>query len=158
MLSGELIRITKACENEYNRYRVCRKEVAIMAGRKSNAVKAAEAAAKAAEEAAKVEAEETMTQSIKKEEKKAETKAAGEKKETGKRTASKKAEMESAVHIQFAGKSYTEEDLMKMAKDVWKYDLKQKVGDLTNVELYVKPEESKVYYVFNGEFTGCYSI
>ncbi len=62
------------------------------------------------------------------------------------------------MHIQFAGKSYSQEDLMKMAKDVWKYDLKQKVGDLASVELYVKPEENKVYYVMNGEFTGDFSI
>ena len=47
---------------------------------------------------------------------------------------------------------------MKIAKDVWKYDLKQKAGDLTSVELYVKPEEQAVYYVMNGEFTGSFVI
>ena len=57
----------------------------------------------------------------------------------------KKAELKSAVYVQFAGKSYAQEDLIKIAKDVWKYDLKQKAGDLTSVELYVKPEESMVY-------------
>ena len=46
---------------------------------------------------------------------------------------------------------------MKIAKDVWKYDLKQKAGDLTNVELYVKPEENKVYYVMNS-ITGSFDI
>lgn len=75
-----------------------------------------------------------------------------EKKET------KKAEFKAALHVQFAGKSYAEEDLMKMAKDVWKYDLKQKAGDLVSVELYVKPEENMVYYVMNKDFTGSFYI
>lgn len=70
----------------------------------------------------------------------------------------KKAELKSAVYVQFAGKSYAQEDLIKIAKDVWKYDLKQKAGDLTSVELYVKPEESMVYYVMNKEFTGSFYI
>lgn len=75
-----------------------------------------------------------------------------EKKET------KKAEFKAALHVQFAGKSYAEEDLIKMAKDVWKYDLKQKAGDLVSVELYVKPEENMVYYVMNKDFTGSFYI
>ena len=69
-----------------------------------------------------------------------------------------KKEVKAAIHLQFAGKSYTEEDLMKIARDVWKYDLKQKVGDLTSVELYVKPEENTVYYVMNKDFMGSFQI
>lgn len=72
--------------------------------------------------------------------------------------AEKKPELKTALHVQFAGKSYAEEDLMKMAKDVWKYDLKQKAGDLVSVELYVKPEENMVYYVMNKDFTGSFYI
>lgn len=79
------------------------------------------------------------------------------KKASAKKTV-KKAELKSAVYVQFAGKSYAQEDLIKIAKDVWKYDLKQKAGDLTSVELYVKPEESMVYYVMNKEFTGSFYI
>ncbi len=86
----------------------------------------------------------------------AETKAPA-KKAAAKKTVAKKA-MVSELHVQFAGKSYAQEDLMKMAKDVWKYDLKQKAGDLTQVELYVKPEENMVYYVMNKEFTGSFYI
>lgn len=80
------------------------------------------------------------------------------KKAPAKKAAAKKAELKSEVHIQFEGKSYSQDDLMKMAKDVWKYDLKQKVGDLTSVELYVKPEENMVYYVMNKEMTGSFYI
>ena len=80
------------------------------------------------------------------------------KKAPAKKTSVKKAELKSELHIQFEGKSYSQEDLMKMAKDVWKYDLKQKVGALATVELYVKPEENMVYYVMNKEFTGSFYI
>ena len=60
--------------------------------------------------------------------------------------------------VQFGGKSYSQEELLKIAKDVWKYDLKQKAADLTSVELYVKPEENMVYYVMNKEITGSFYI
>lgn len=81
------------------------------------------------------------------------------KKETAKKTtAVKKPAVKETVHVQFADKSYTAEDLVKIAKDVWKYDLHQKVGDFKSVELYVKPEESVVYYVINGEVQGNFGI
>ncbi len=79
------------------------------------------------------------------------------KKETVKKAPAKKAELNSALHIQFGGKSYSQDDLMKIAKDVWEYDLNQKAEDLTNVELYVKPEENMVYYVMN-EVAGSFNI
>ena len=82
--------------------------------------------------------------------KKAETTT--EKKTTAKKTV--KCEMQ----VQFAGKSYTQEELLQIAKDVWKYDLNQKASDLKTVELYVKPEESAVYYVMNKDFAGSFAI
>lgn len=81
------------------------------------------------------------------------------KKETAaKTTTTRKAAVKENVHLEFAGKSYSTEDLVKIAKDVWKYDLKKKVGDFKSVELYVKPEESVVYYVINGEEKGQFNI
>lgn len=77
---------------------------------------------------------------------------------TAARTAAKKKEFTSEVHVQFGGKSYSQEDLVKIAKDVWKFDLKQKAGDLESLKLYVKPEENIVYYVMNKEFTGSFYI
>lgn len=47
---------------------------------------------------------------------------------------------------------------MKIAKDVWKYDLGKNEADFKDVELYVKPEESSVYYVINGDVTGSFAI
>lgn len=80
------------------------------------------------------------------------------KKAPAKKPAAKKAELKSEISVQFGGKSYSQEDLLKIAKDVWKYDLKQKAADLTSVELYVKPEENMVYYVMNKEITGSFYI
>ena len=89
-------------------------------------------------------------------------KTAAEKKTTSKTTKTAKPSAKKAVketlHVQFAGKSYTTDELVKIAKDVWKYDLKQKVGDFKSVELYVKPEENVVYYVINGDVTGSFAI
>jgi len=77
-----------------------------------------------------------------------------EKKAPAKKAAPKKVTCE----IQFAGKAYTQDDLVKIAKDVWVYDLGQKASALKNIELYVKVEESKAYYVFNGTETGFFMI
>ena len=84
--------------------------------------------------------------------------AAAKKETAAKTTTTGKAAVKENVHLEFAGKSYTTEDLVKIAKDVWKYDLKKKVGDFKAVELYVKPEESIVYYVINGEEKGQFNI
>ena len=107
-----------------------------------------EAAPKAVKKPAAVKAETV---------KKAEPKKPAAKKPAAKKTV-KKADQKNTLHIQFSGKSYSQEELMKMAQDVWKYDLKQKVKELVSIELYVKPEENKVYYVMNQEFTGDFSI
>ena len=95
---------------------------------------------------------------VKAEDKKPAAKKETAKKETAKKPAAKKAELKSEISVQFGGKSYSQEELLKIAKDVWKYDLKQKAADLTSVELYVKPEESMVYYVMNKETTGSFYI
>ena len=86
--------------------------------------------------------------------KKAEKPAVAKKAE--KKVAAKKAE-KANVTIQFAGKSFSQDELVKIAKDVWQYDLKKDVADLKDIELYVKPEECKVYYVMNGE-SGSFDI
>ncbi len=85
-------------------------------------------------------------------------KSAAEKKAPAKKAATKKAAVKEAVNFQFSGKSYTPEDLLKICKDVWKYDLNGKEEDFKSVELYVKPEENTTYYVINGDITGSFFI
>ncbi|MBR3824790.1 MAG: hypothetical protein IKJ39_06280 [Lachnospiraceae bacterium] len=111
--------------------------------------------------AKKAAAKKETKAAVEKKEAKAEA-APAEKKAPAKKAPAKKAaakkEMKSEITVQFAGKSYTQDDLMKIAKDVWRFDLKQKAADLVSVELYVKPEESMVYYVFNGTECGSFAI
>lgn len=141
---------------------------------------AVKAAASAAEKKAPEKKEEVKKEEVKKEEKapvKKETKAAA-KKTTAKKPAVKKTTTKKAaekteekpvtqraakkaaapvVHLQFSNKAYSIEDLQKIANDVWKFDLHNE-EDYTSLELYVKPEESVAYYVFNGDITGHFFI
>lgn len=80
------------------------------------------------------------------------------KKAPAKKPAAAKTVFKSSVAYQFADKEYDQDSLVKIAKDVWKYDLNKKVSDLVNIKLYVKPEESKVYYLFNEETEGSFDI
>lgn len=84
--------------------------------------------------------------------------APAEKKAPARKAAKKPAEVKAAVSVQFAGKEYTTEQLVEIAKAVWQYDLNQKPEDFQSVELYVKTEESQVYYVINGSTTGSFGI
>ena len=87
-------------------------------------------------------------------------KAAEEKKPEVKAAApvKKAAKVEETVNFQFSGKSYTPDDLMKIFRDVWKYDMNGREEDIRNVELYVKPEENTTYFVVNGSITGSFFI
>lgn len=67
-------------------------------------------------------------------------------------------DVKTKIAVQFGGKGYETDDFVKMAKDVWTFDLKREVADLKQIDLYVKPEESKVYYVFNGSELGSFDI
>ena len=81
------------------------------------------------------------------------------KKETVKKApAAKKPVVKEEVNFQFSGKSYTSEDLIRITKDVWKYDINGKEEDVKSIELYVKPEENTAYYVINGDVTGSFFI
>lgn len=106
----------------------------------------------------KAEVKEEVKAPVKAEAKKPAAKKETAKKAPAKKAPAKKAELKSEISVQFGGKSYSQEDLLKIAKDVWKYDLKQKAADLTSIELYVKPEENMVYYVMNKETTGSFYI
>ena len=87
--------------------------------------------------------------------KKTETKAAVKKTTT--RT-KKAAAVKASISIQFAGKEYSTEQLVKIAKDVWEFDLGKDPADFKEVQLYVKPEEAKAYYVINGAESGSFDI
>ena len=151
------------------------KKTAVKEAVKTEAVKVESAVKSAAQKAAVEKAEPVVKAAVEKAEpivKAAAQKAApavkkaGEAKKTIKETAkkatakkapAKKAEAAVKVSVQFDGKTYTTEDLVKIAKDVWKYDLK-KEKEFKSVEIYVKPEESAAYYVIDGEVNGKFAL
>lgn len=104
------------------------------------------------------EVKETVKKAAKKVAAKAEdTAEKAVKKAAAKKTATKttkKADLKTEFFLQFSGKEYTEKEILKKVKDVWTKDLKNKVGDMKDVKIYLKPEESAAYYVVNGDTTG----
>lgn len=88
-----------------------------------------------------------------KEEKKPAAKKAAAKKPAAKKSAAK-TELKTELFLQFAGKEYTEKEILQKVKEVWTKVLKNKVGDMKDVKIYLKPEESAAYYVINGDTTG----
>ena len=116
-----------------------------MAEAKKTTAKAAEKKTAAKAAAAKVSTKTTAK------------KTAPEVKKTTTRTR-KTAAVKESISIQFAGKEYTTEQLVKIAKDIWEFDLRTDPQDFAEVQLYVKPEEAKVYYVINGTETGSFNI
>ena len=75
-------------------------------------------------------------------------------KTSAKTAATTKTPAKCELYLQFAGKEYSEKELMKKVKEVWTKELKHKVGELKDVKLYLKPEESAAYYVINKDTTG----
>ncbi len=59
--------------------------------------------------------------------------------------------MKANVYFEHAGKQVNEADLIKAAKSLWTKS-GHKIGDITSLRLYVKPEDSAVYVVINDEF------
>lgn len=79
-----------------------------------------------------------------------ETPAAAPKKAASKKSA---APVE-VVHLQFGGNEWTVSDLVEKAKAA--YAAKGgEISAIKELQLYVKPEEQKAYYVINGEADGC---
>lgn len=86
-------------------------------------------------------------------EKKPAAKKAAEKKPAAKKP-SAKAEVKTEMFLQFDGKEFTEKEIFQKVKEVWTKVLKNKVGDMKDVKIYLKPEESAAYYVINDDTSG----
>ena len=94
--------------------------------------------------------------------KKAEAKKAPAKKETPKKAApkkaaakkapAKKAEVKETFAVQFAGKDYASDVIVKLVKDAYKAT-KNKAA-IKTLNVYVNTDDSRAYYVINDEFHG----
>ena len=86
-------------------------------------------------------------------EKAEETVAAVEKPVTEKRTRRAK-EVSAEVYVQYLGREILAKDILNNIKKIWTDDMGKKEKDLKDVKIYIKPEESKAYYVINGDVSG----
>ncbi|MBR1470853.1 MAG: hypothetical protein IJ600_04335 [Lachnospiraceae bacterium] len=59
-----------------------------------------------------------------------------------------------SVYVEYAGQSYDIEELKAKAIQVWTSVYKRSRRELWSVELYVKPQEKKAYYVLNKRKNG----
>lgn len=68
--------------------------------------------------------------------------------------------MKSTLNVEFAGKTVESKEIIAAAKKVWvdEGNKNRKVKDLAQLDLYIKPEENQVYYVFNGEESGSFPL
>ena len=55
--------------------------------------------------------------------------------------------------VEYHGKHVEQKDIIARVKKAWTKSGK-KVGDIKEMDLYIKPEENAVYYVINGTETG----
>jgi hypothetical protein len=68
----------------------------------------------------------------------------------------RKPAVKKTISIQYAGKDYTTEALADRAKEIYAAD--ESAAPVKTLDLYVKPEENKVYFVINGDVTGSFDI
>lgn len=62
--------------------------------------------------------------------------------------AAKKSILKPEVFLQFAGNEYNEETIIEQIKETW-YKKAEETSEITSLRLYLKPEETCVYYVIN---------
>jgi hypothetical protein len=89
-------------------------------------------------------------------EKKPSSRAAASKKAEDKQAAKKtavKKEIKVKAVVQYQGKQVEEKEIIGNVKKAWT-KTGGKVRDIRSIDLYIKPEEDKVYYVVNGTDTG----
>ena len=89
---------------------------------------------------------------------KAEVKKTEAKKTAPKKAPAKKAEIKTNVLLQFYNKEVAESDIITNVKKAWTTQFKGKLKDIKTIDIYVKTEENKAYYVINGESTPDYFI
>ena len=59
--------------------------------------------------------------------------------------------------VEYYGKQVEEKDIIARVKKAWTKSGK-KVGDIKEMDLYIKPEENAAYYVINNEETGSFGL
>ena len=79
-------------------------------------------------------------------------------KKTVKKTVKKAETIQTNVEIQYGEKIISYDEIVQDAINVWVYDLQKDLKDIKTMDLYVKPEEDRVYYVINDDDAGSFMI
>ena len=116
----------------------------------ANQTVAKTAAVKTEEKKAAVKAEETKA-AVKAEEKKAAPAAVKEEKPVTKETPKKEAAKK--VYVQYQDAEIEPKKVLEQVKTDW-VKAGHRVSSIKKVDLYIKPEEGKAYWVINGKETG----
>lgn len=74
------------------------------------------------------------------------------------KTSTKANDFKKDIILQYGDKSVSYDEILQNAKNVWAYDLNNKVSDIKSMELYIKPEEDRVYYVINDKEAGSFIL
>ena len=87
--------------------------------------------------------------------KKVTEKAATVKKTAVRKTSSRKTvSLNTEVYVQWLGKEVSEKDIVDSIKKVWTEEMGKKEADLTDLKIYIKPEDNGAHYVINNDITG----
>ncbi len=69
------------------------------------------------------------------------------------KTAAKKKEITTTVYVEYLGKQVDVKDSIPEIRQLWRKS-GHKVRDIKDIKLYAKPEDSKIYFVVNDDFSG----
>ncbi len=87
--------------------------------------------------------------------KKVTEKAATVKKTAVRKTSSRKTvSLNTEVYVQWLGKEVSEKDIVDSIKKIWTEEMGKKEADLTDLKIYIKPEDNGAHYVINNDITG----
>ena len=65
--------------------------------------------------------------------------------------------MKENVYVEFYGEQVNQAEIIAEAKKIWT-DSGKKASELKRLEVYIKPEDDRVYYVFNNDISGSFPI
>lgn len=74
------------------------------------------------------------------------------------KTIKKSVEVNASYILQFSGKEIVAKDILENVKTVWVEKFQGKLEEIKTIELYIKPEENRAYFVVNGLSNGDYFV
>lgn len=78
---------------------------------------------------------------------------------TAKKTTTKKVVEPSVSYVlQYSGKEVVTSNILETVKKIWVEKFQGKLEEIKTIELYIKPEENKAYFVVNGLSNGDYFV